>query len=57
MSKNKTMKEFLKFLEKDLINRPEQLRPLSQEKLAKAKELTKGMDVDINTPIEDDEND
>lgn len=46
---------FLHFLEKDMQNNPQRLRSLSPEKLARARELTAGMDLDIDAEITDED--
>lgn len=46
---------FLSLLESDVATHPERLRPVPTALLQRASELTRGMDVDLDAPLDDDE--
>jgi antitoxin PrlF len=43
---------FLNFLERDLLTYPGSLNPLTSERIAELKALTKGIEFDINAPLD-----
>jgi len=45
---------FLTFLEKDLINRPSSIRPVTTKTLAEAERLTAGIEVDLAEALPED---
>lgn len=49
-----TEEQFLDFLSKDIDERPENLVLVSTEMWNRIKELTDGVEVDLDSPIEDD---
>lgn len=44
---------FLKFLAQDITRHPEQLRPLDAQVIKRAQELTEGMEIDLDSPLDD----
>ncbi|UYE98900.1 type II toxin-antitoxin system [Xanthomonas phage XbC2] len=50
-----TEEQFLNLLSKDIDEHPENLVPVSTEMWNSIKELTAGVEVDLDSPIEDDE--
>lgn len=46
---------FLNFLEKDIIEHPDRLQPLTPEWVKSALELVEGVEVDLDQPLADDE--
>lgn len=50
-----TEEQFLDFLSNDIDEHPENLVPVSTEMWNSIKELTDGVEVDLDSPIEDDE--
>ena len=50
-----TEEQFLDLLSKDIDEHPENLVPVSTEMWNHIKELTAGVEVDLDSPIEDDE--
>ncbi|MBR5949875.1 MAG: type II toxin-antitoxin system PrlF family antitoxin [Actinomycetaceae bacterium] len=49
------LESFLAFLAKDIDEHPERLRPLDMGLLELARELTEGVEVDLNAPLPEDE--
>ncbi|UOK73857.1 type II toxin-antitoxin system PrlF family antitoxin [Ancylobacter polymorphus] len=47
--------KFLKFLAGDMTNEPAQIRPVPASMLARGKALVKGVKVDLDAPLPDDE--
>jgi hypothetical protein len=47
--------KFLELLEKDIIDNPDTLQCISQELIDKVKEMFKGVDIDIDAEIKDEE--
>jgi antitoxin PrlF len=45
---------FLAFLERDMIERPDALVPPSSEMLKRGRQLTEGVEVDLDAPLKDD---
>ncbi len=45
---------FLRFLEKDIENNPQNLIPLTRELLEESYDLVRGVEVDMDAPLEDD---
>ncbi|MHB0775272.1 type II toxin-antitoxin system PrlF family antitoxin [Halomonas sp. WWR20] len=45
---------FLSFLERDLHDHPERIQPLTAASVARARELTAGIDVDLDEPLSED---
>ena len=43
---------FLSFLEKDMVDHPEHIKPLSAKILQEAVELTKDVDINLDAPLE-----
>ena len=43
---------FLHFLERDLFANPESLNPLTSERISELKALTRGIEFDINDPLD-----
>jgi antitoxin PrlF len=50
-----TMMAFLTFLDNDMIARPEALQPIPLALWAKIKELTDGIVVDLDAPLDDED--
>lgn len=46
---------FLNFLERDMQDNPQRIKPLSPSLMARVASLTQGMDVDLDAPLTDDE--
>lgn len=44
---------FLGFLEREMVNTPQRLRPFGGETGRRAAELVEGMDVDLDAPLDD----
>lgn len=53
--KDPALAPFLALLEQDIIDHPEDLRPLGGRRIQRAQELTEGMHVDLDTPLDDDD--
>lgn len=47
-----TVLAFLKFLEKNILENPKSLVPITEERLARIRELTAGVEVDINERLD-----
>ena len=46
---------FLKFLAKDMKENPEHIQAISPDLVNRAKSLTEGVDIDLDAPLEDEE--
>ena len=47
--------KFLEFLARDMAHEPARIRPVPRSLVSRAKALVKGVDVDIDAPLPDDE--
>jgi len=54
-SQDPVMKSFLAFLERDLQERPENIRPVSASTFAAAEHLTAGIEVDLDEELPEDD--
>lgn len=52
-----TLQAFLAFLAKDMDEHPERLRPLDMKLFERIRELTKGIEVDLDAPLPEDDDD
>ncbi len=48
-----TIQAFLGFLEQEMIAKPQRLKPFGGEMSQRAESLVKGMDIDLDAPLED----
>jgi antitoxin PrlF len=46
---------FLEFLARDMTNEPARIRPVPKPLVSRGKALVKGVEVDLNAPLPDDE--
>lgn len=49
------LNQFLTFLENDIRERPQHIHAIDSELLRRIRSLTKGMDVDLNSPLTDED--
>jgi antitoxin PrlF len=55
MKEDSAVVQMLDFLAADILHRPEQLEPLNLELIARITALVGNVDVDLNTPLEFDD--